>query len=272
MQDRKALQAGTSHFLGQNFSRAQEIKFQDPSGTEQFAWTTSWGVSTRLVGALVMTHSDDNGLVLPPRLAPKHVVIMPIYRNDEERSKVLPVCESLRQRLHAQSFSGHTVQAFLDDRDLRGGEKNWYHVKRGVPIRVEIGPRDIAAGTIVFTRRDQQQKTQCPIDQFVAQVAHDLDQMQSGLFQRAEDLRREHSREINTLEEFREFFTPKNPAKPEIHGGFAWCFAAECPQMDSLLQELKVTVRCLPHDHPQSGPCLFSGTPGAPRTLFAKAY
>src|SRR6187401_700552 len=133
MQDRKALQAGTSHFLGQNFSKVQEIKFQDQAGAEQFAWTTSWGVSTRLIGALIMTHSDDDGLVLPPRLAPKHVVLLPIYRSDEERSQVLEYVNTLKRELEAQRYDDSPLRVIIDDRDIRGGEKNWYHVKRGVP-------------------------------------------------------------------------------------------------------------------------------------------
>ncbi|GAG26559.1 unnamed protein product, partial [marine sediment metagenome] len=143
MQDRKALQAGTSHFLGQNFSQAQEIKFQDQNGEEVFAWTTSWGVSTRLVGGLIMTHGDDDGLVVPPRLAPAHAVILPIYRNDEERAKVLPYCESLKQQLTDLRYHDEPVRVRMDDRDLRGGEKKWQWIKRGVPVRVEVGPRDV---------------------------------------------------------------------------------------------------------------------------------
>jgi prolyl-tRNA synthetase len=136
MQDRKALQAGTSHFLGQNFARVQDIKFQNQSGQEVYAWTTSWGVSTRLIGALLMTHSDDNGLVLPPRLAPQQVVILPIYRDDQQRANVLEYCQSLRQELQAVDYCGGKVRVAIDDRDVRGGEKNWYHIKRGVPLRV----------------------------------------------------------------------------------------------------------------------------------------
>ena len=152
MQDRKALQAGTSHFLGQNFSRAQDIKFQSQEGREEFAWTTSWGVSTRLVGALIMTHSDDDGLVLPPKLAPQQIVLLPIYKDDEQRSKVLSYCGDLKEQLEAQRYAGEPIRVQIDDRDLRGGEKNWYHVKRGVPLRAEIGPRDIEQEAVFLAR------------------------------------------------------------------------------------------------------------------------
>ena len=156
MQDRKALQAGTSHFLGQNFSKAQEIKFQSEAGELEYAWTTSWGVTTRLVGALVMTHSDDDGLVLPPKLAPAHVVIMPIAKTDEERGVVLAYCEALRAELAAQQYDGEPVRVRLDDRDSR--DRKWQWVKKGVPIRLEIGPRDIEGGTLMPGRRDSTDK------------------------------------------------------------------------------------------------------------------
>ena len=158
MQDRKALQAGTSHFLGQNFARAQEIKFQDQNGQEVYAWTTSWGVSTRLIGALLMTHSDDDGLVLPPRLAPEHVVILPIYRDDQQRAAVLEYCQTLEQEIKPIEFADGKVRVSIDDRDIRGGEKNWQHVKRGVPLRVEVGPKDIAKNAVFVGRRDTGKK------------------------------------------------------------------------------------------------------------------
>ncbi|MCO6458727.1 MAG: proline--tRNA ligase [Pirellulaceae bacterium] len=275
MQDRKALQAGTSHFLGQNFSRAQEIKFQDQNGREQFAWTTSWGMSTRMVGALIMTHSDDDGLIIPPRLAPRHVVLLPIYRNDDERAQVLPYCESLQAELRRQSYGGKPVQVLLDDRDLRGGEKNWQHIKRGVPLRAEVGPKDLAKDSVFLARRDTGQKQAIGRAQFVAEVPQLLAQIQQGLFDRALQLQRDHSRPIDNLDEFREFFTPRDAEKPEIHGGFAWCHWSDTADAatDELLKQLKVTVRCIPLDgDSEPGRCLFTGQPSARRVVFGKSY
>ncbi len=273
MQDRKALQAGTSHFLGQNFARAQEIKFQDQHGQEVYAWTTSWGVSTRLVGALLMTHSDDDGLVLPPRLAPRQVVILPIYRNDQQRSAVLAYCRALHQELGAVPYADGTVQVAIDDRDLRGGEKNWHHIKRGVPLRVEIGPKDLEKQAVFVARRDTGQKASVDRRQFVATVAETLDDIQRTLFDRALALRQEHTRTIDSLDDFRAFFTPRNAEQPEIHGGFALCHWADDPSTETLLNDLKVTIRCIPFEpDPQPGKCLFTGKPSPQRVVFAKAY
>lgn len=276
MQDRKALQAGTSHFLGQNFSRAQEIKFQDAEGQEVYAWTTSWGVSTRLVGALIMTHSDDDGLVLPPRLAPKHVVFLPIYRNDEERSQILPACEDLANQLRQQTFDGQPIQTQIDDRDLRGGEKFWQHVKRGVPLRVELGPRDLAADQVFLSFRDTGEKVAMPRAEFVASASRLLEEMQQRLYQRALKLRQDNSCELTKLDEFRDYFTPQNAERPEIHGGFALCHFTEGPEVEQILKEMKVTIRCVPLDpelsQPTGGTCIFTGQPAQHRGLFAKAY
>src|SRR5215831_4021270 len=185
MQDRKALQAGTSHFLGQNFSRAQEIKFQDSAGNQSFAWTTSWGVSTRLVGALIMTHSDDDGVVLPPRLAPAHVVILPIFRSDEEQAGVLEYCRRVQQELSTKTYDGEPVRVILDNRDLRGGEKTWQHIKKGVPLRLEIGPRDVAGDSLYVGRRDTQEKKSVPRAEFIATIDQRLTEIQTALFNRA---------------------------------------------------------------------------------------
>ena len=273
MQDRKALQAGTSHFLGQNFSRAQGIKFQNQEGTEEFAWTTSWGVSTRLVGALLMTHSDDDGLVLPPRLAPKHVVLLPIYRSDEERSQVLPYCQSLQKQLEEQRFGDEPIRVLLDDRDLRGGEKSWHHVKRGVPLRAEIGPRDIASDGVFLARRDTGEKGATPRGELVATVAERLEAIQQDLYEKADRLRRENTRNIDTADDFRAYFTPQNADKPEIHGGFAMCHYAPDPASDKELANLKVTIRCMPLEaDSEPGKCIFTGKPSPQRVLMAKAY
>jgi prolyl-tRNA synthetase len=273
MQDRKALQAGTSHFLGQNFSRAQEIKFQDQEGKEEFAWTTSWGLSTRMVGALLMTHSDDDGLVLPPRLAPKHAVILPIYRSDEERAQVLPYCESLKQELAVQPYAGGTLQVLIDDRDIRGGEKNWHHVKRGVPLRVEVGPRDIADSKVFLSRRDTGKLGGVDRAKFVAEATSMLDEMQKNLYTKALELREQNSCTLTSLDEFRAYFTPQNEDKPEIHAGFAHCHFVECPEVDAILKDLKVTIRCIPlAQDEEPGKCLFTGRETNKRAIFAKAY
>ncbi len=273
MQDRKALQAGTSHFLGQNFAKAQEIKFQDSEGVESFAWTTSWGMSTRLIGALIMTHSDDDGLVIPPRLAPRHVVILPIIRNDDERSKVMEYCESLRQEIAATRYDDQPVRVQLDDRDLRGGEKKWYHVKRGVPIRVEVGPRDIEQGSVFVGRRDQPKSSGVSRAEFIAQLPDTLADIQQSLFDKALQMRTDHTREIDSLDEFKAYFTPQNQKQPEIHGGFAHCYFVDCPETDAILKPLKVTPRCMPLDDEKiPGQCIFTGQKTVNRAIFAKAY
>jgi prolyl-tRNA synthetase len=272
MQDRKALQAGTSHFLGQNFAKAQEIKFQSEAGELEYAWTTSWGVTTRLVGALVMTHSDDDGLVLPPKLAPAHAVIMPIYRSDDERGPVLQYCEGLRIDLAAQSFDGEPVRVRVDDREAR--DKKWHWIKRGVPIRVEVGPRDVASGQPFVSRRDVAGKgVATPRDRLVGDMAKTLSEIQGSLFDRAAKLRREATLRIDGLKEFEAFFTPKDEERPEIHGGLAYSHFVDSPEMDERLKALKVTVRCVSLDAPdEPGKCIFTGQPASRRGVFAKAY
>lgn len=275
MQDRKALQAGTSHFLGQNFAKAQEIKFQDQEGKESFAWTTSWGVSTRLVGGLLMTHSDDDGLVLPPRLAPVHVVILPIYRNDDEKRLVLEFADRVKREVSVQQYNDRPVQVKIDDRDLRGGEKAWQHIKRGVPIRLEIGPRDVQGDAVFVGRRDRAPKEKAGVgrSEFVATVSQTLAEMQQGLFDRALAFRKEHTRTIDDLNEFKAFFTPKNAEEPEIHGGIALCHFHDGPELKAALDELKVTIRCIPTDAPEEpGKCIVTGQPSTKRAAFAKAY
>jgi prolyl-tRNA synthetase len=273
MQDRKALQAGTSHFLGQNFSRAQEIQFQDQDGILQFAWTTSWGVSTRLIGALIMTHSDDDGFVLPPRLAPTQIVLLPIYRDDESRAAVLQYVRDLQTELRDQSFAGAKLRVEIDDRDVRGGEKKWYHVKRGVPVRIEIGPKDLEAKSMFVGRRDQAKSFGLARENAAQELANMLADMQKSLFDRAMELRKQHTRVITSEAEFREFFTPMNEENPEIHGGFAICHFADSEVVQPLLKELKVTIRCVPRDNNETpGTCFLTGKPAAKQAIFAKSY
>jgi prolyl-tRNA synthetase len=274
MQDRKALQAGTSHFLGQNFSKAQEIKYQNDAGELAYAWTTSWGVSTRLVGGLIMTHSDDDGLVLPPQLAPAHAVILPIYRSAEERAEVLPYCQQLKEMLAAEAYAGEAIRVRIDDRDLRGGDKKWQWVKRGVPLRIEVGPRDLASDQPSVVRRDTGERLPPQSRaELVAGAAQLLAEMQTGLFERAAAARREATVTIDDLGEFEAFFTPRNEDKPEVHGGFASCRFVDSPEMEAVLKRLKVTVRCIPLDAVDDpGACLFTGRPSRVRGIFAKAY
>ncbi len=278
MQDHKALQSGTSHFLGQNFARACSIKFLDTSGQEVHAWTTSWGVSTRLIGGLVMTHSDDDGLVLPPRLAPRHVVILPIFRDDPERSQVLAFCNALARELEDQTYQGDPIRVEVDARDMRGGEKGWHHVKRGVPIRLEIGPRDLVSDSVFMARRDRgvREKTSVGRSEFVATVPDILEEIQAGLFERALRFREERTRRIDTLEDFEAFFTPGSGKKGASvpHGGFALChWADEDPAAEAVLKRLKVTPRCIPLEgEDEPGKCIFTGKASPRRVLFAKAY
>ena len=273
MQDRKALQGGTSHFLGQNFARAQEIKFQDANGKEEYGWTTSWGVTTRLIGALTMVHSDDDGLLLPPKLSPAHVVILPIHKTDDERSEVMPYCGKLEQDLASQTYAGEPLRVRIDNRDIRGGEKKWQWVKRGVPIRVEIGPRDIAGGKVSFSRRDIVGRLESPRAEFVANLSKVLDEIQHALLARAMKLREDSTVRIDDLKEFEAYFTPQNAEQPEIHGGLAYSHFVESPEMDEKLKALKVTIRCVPLDAKEEpGKCIFTGQESRRRGVFAKAY
>ncbi len=273
MQDRKALQAGTSHFLGQNFAKAQDITFQDQNGEVAHAWTTSWGVSTRLIGALIMTHADDDGMVMPPKIAPAHAVILPIYRDDEARTAVLEYCHQLRDQLQQQAYAGRAVEVEIDDRDLRGGEKKWHHVKRGVPLRIEVGPKDLAKDAVFLARRDTGEQSSVPRQQLVDQLGSMLEQIQQSLFDRALELRQQHTAEISNEADFRSYFTPQNAQDPEIHGGFALSHFASEQDVQPLLDELKVTIRCIPlEDNEQPGTCFLTGKPAEKRAVFAKAY
>ena len=278
MQDRKALQAGTSHFLGQNFARASGIQFLDQNGGHQHAWTTSWGVSTRLIGGLLMTHSDDDGFVLPPKLAPQHVVIVPIFRSDDEKPRVLDYCRKLAAELRAQRYADAPVRVLVDEREERGGEKVWGWVRKGVPLRLEIGPRDIDKDSVFAARRDRAPKDKQSVarGEFVATVGKTLEAIQDGLFARAKAFREEHTRKIDTRDAFYEFFTSEREeeGKPTpIHGGFALThFGADVALEHKIKDELGVTVRCIPLEKTEPGTCPFTGKPSPQRVVWAKAY
>ncbi len=274
MQDRKALQAGTSHFLGQNFAKASGIKFLSEAGSQEFAWTTSWGVSTRLVGGLVMTHSDDDGLVLPPRLAPLQVVILPIMHDEASKTTVLEYCENLKKEISAQTYCGKNISVQIDSRDIRGGEKVWGWVKKGVPVRIEVGPRDIASDKLFVAFRHQEGKASYARGEFVANLPQTLQAMQDALFQKALDYRSANTKIIDDKDEFYSYFTAKNEDNPEIHGGFALThFSNSAEVEEQLKKDLKVTVRCIPLEGDKTpGICPFDGKPSPQRVIFGKSY
>ena len=268
MQDGKALQAGTSHFLGQNFAKAQNIKFASVSGAEEFCWTTSWGVSTRLIGALIMTHSDDDGLVVPPRIAPHHAVILPISRTDEERAAVLEACRGLEASLVAASFAGEAIRVKTDARDIRGGDKVWQYVKQGVPVRIEIGPRDLAAGVGSVCRRDRgpKEREAIPLAELPARLPAILAEMQQGMFERAVAFREARSVRLGSADELTRYFGRDD-------AGFAWVHVADDPAVAAVLDPLKVTVRCIPMDGPdEPGKCVVTGREVGRRSVLARAY
>lgn len=272
MQDRKALQAGTSHFLGQNFAKASGIKFLSAEGKEETAWTTSWGVSTRLIGGLIMSHSDDDGLVLPPKIAPLQVVILPIYRNEEERTQVLEYVKSLEKEIRVQRYSDQSITVKIDDRDLRGGEKAWQYIKQGVPVRLEIGPRDMAKGEVFVGRRDKGVKDKSGLARavFIETLPQILDEIQQNIYQRAKDFRDANMKKIESLKDFESFFGGDAESQA---GGFALVHWNEAAMGHEILTKLKVTPRCIPLDGPEElGTCIFTGKSSQRRVIFAKSY
>ena len=263
MQDGKALQAGTSHFLGQNFAKAFDVQFTSKEGKLEHVWATSWGVSTRLMGALIMTHSDDNGLILPPSLAPDQVVIVPIYKGEEQLAAVSEVANKLSTDLRAAG-----VRVHYDDRDThRPGWKFSEYELKGVPVRIAIGPKDMENGTVEIARRDIfKQKEIVANEKVVDTVTALLDEIQEGLFNRAVSFRAEHTTAVDTYEEFKQVLEDK--------GGFIsahWDGTAETEER--IKQETKATIRCIPLDaKEEEGVCIYTGKPSQRRVLFAKAY
>lgn len=262
MQDGKALQAGTSHFLGQNFAKAFDVKFTNQEGKQEYVWGTSWGVSTRLMGALVMTHSDDNGLVLPPNVAPIQVVIVPIFRTDEEFERISEVANGL-----VSQFKKLNISVKFDNRTTqKPGFKFAEWELKGVPVRLAIGPKDLENGTFEVARRDTLTKEVKPADGIVAYIQDLLEQIQNDLFNKAIDYRTEHTTEVNSYAEFKDVLEHKTGFVSAHWDGTA---ATE----EKIKEETKATIRCIPLDRvEEAGVCIFSGAPSKGRVLFAKAY
>ena len=262
MQDGKALQAGTSHFLGQNFAKAFDVKFTAKDGKQDFVWATSWGVSTRLMGALIMTHSDDKGLVLPPKLAPNQVVIVPIYRNDEQFDMVSDVAKEVMKELRSKG-----IRVKFDNRDTYkpGWKFNEYELK-GVPVRLAIGPRDVENGTLELARRDTLTKESISRENVASIVVGLMDEIQKNLFDKAANFRTEKTTEVATYDEFKEVLNTK--------GGFIlahWDGTVETEEQ--VKNETKATIRCIPLDAKEEvGTCMVTGKPSNKKVLFAKAY
>lgn len=262
MQDGKALQAGTSHFLGQNFAKAFDVKFADRDGKLDYVWATSWGVSTRLMGALVMTHSDDNGLVIPPNLAPDQVVIVPIYRSDEQYDAVCEEAQNIVVELKAKG-----IRVKLDKRDTHkpGWKFNEYELK-GVPVRIAIGPKDLENKSVEVARRDTLSKEIIERDGLAEKIAALLAEIQKNLFDKALKFRNESITEVNSFDEFKEVL--------ETKGGFLSAHWDGTPETEEQIKNLtKATIRCIPLEvKMEKGNCIFSGKPSEKRVLFAKAY
>ncbi|WP_088324054.1 proline--tRNA ligase [Polaribacter tangerinus] len=262
MQDGKALQAGTSHFLGQNFAEAFDVKFTSKEGKQEHVWATSWGVSTRLIGGLIMTHSDDNGLVLPPKLAPIQVVIVPIYKNEEQLAEISEKVSSIVKELRAKNIS-----VKFDTRDtFRPGAKFAEYELKGVPLRIAMGKRDLENGTVEIARRDNFEKQTVSQDDVVEMVTKLLNEIQESLFQKAKNYRAAHTTEVDNFEDF------KNTIKTK--GGFVAAHWDGTEETENKIKEItKATIRCIPNDAiEENGVCVFSGKPSTKKVLFAKAY
>jgi prolyl-tRNA synthetase len=262
MQDGKALQAGTSHFLGQNFAKAFDVKFTNKEGKKDYVWATSWGVSTRLMGALIMTHSDDKGLVLPPNLAPNQVVIVPIYRNDEQLDEITNLTNNLMREFRAKGIS----VKFDSRTTFRPGAKFAQHELQGVPLRIAIGPKDLENGTVELARRDTLSKEIINLDNVVEKVKNLLEEIQNSLFKKALDFRIDHTTKVDTFDEFKDVLENK--------GGFISAHWDGTSETEDKIKELtKASIRCIPLDTKEEiGKCVFTGNPSKQRVLFAKAY
>ena len=262
MQDGKALQAGTSHFLGQNFAKAFDVKFAGKDGKEDYVWGTSWGVSTRLMGALIMAHSDDEGLILPPKLAPIQVVIVPIFRSEEDLSKISEKANQIKNELKAKGIS-----VKFDNRDThKPGWKFAEYEMQGVPVRIAMGMRDLENNTVEIARRDTKEKMTLSFEDLVPKIEHLMEAIQDNIYQRALTFREENSHRADTYVEFKDIIENK--------GGFVYAHWDGTTETEEKIQgETKATIRCIPFDQKkEEGKCIYSGKPSTGRVVFAKAY
>lgn len=268
MQDKKALQAGTSHFLGQHFSRSFNIQYLSAEGKQEFCWTTSWGVSTRLIGGLIMTHSDDNGLVLPPKVAPAHVVILPVIHKEEDRSAILDYCHQLARELKQIPYHGRMLGVEIDTRNLPGGEKGWSWYKKGIPLRVEIGNKEVAGNAVFMGRRDKDYKDRKVVERaaFISSLTNELDELQNTLLERARAFQQQNTVILTNEKDFYEFF--------KGDGGFALAhWNGDATIEERVKKDLSVTIRCLPFaERGKPGKCIFTGEDSAQAVIFSKAY
>lgn len=270
MQDGKALQGGTSHHLGQNFAKASHIKFQNEEGQEVFAHTTSWGLTTRLIGAMIMTHGDDDGMVLPPKIASLQIVIIPILHGKGRDEEVLAKAAALKTALEEKLYHGHPLEVYVDDREKRGGDKAWEWIKKGVPIRLEIGPKDIDEGNVCVMRRTlpHKEKLFMQEDQFLNQIINLLDGIQFSLLEKAKERLSGHIFELETREDFYAFF--QDPEKKGFVRGF---WSGEPWIEEEIKKDLNVTIRCIPlAQDGREGTCIFTGKKTNKQVIYAKAY
>lgn len=270
MQDGKALQAGTSHYLGQNFARAEGITFQSSAGTEELVHTTSWGVSTRLIGGVIMTHSDDNGLRLPPRIAPRQIVIVPLIRDDADASAVNGFVDGIEAGLKKLRFADEPVRVLVDRRPLKPVDKRWEWIKKGAPLVCEIGPRDVEKGSVAVIRRDGELKASfVPRDQFVATAADVLAEIQAGLLAQARARLDERTVRVSTKEELAALFSGETSQTRK----FVRAKWSGKPETLGILDELRLTIRCIPFDQDGSeGDCVLGGGKATMDAIFAMAY
>jgi len=271
VQDKKAVQAGTSHFLGQNFSKAQDITFTGRDNKPQHAWTTSWGVSTRMIGTLIMAHSDDDGLIAPPRIAPQQIIIIPVTPKEETRDAIIDACEALAKTLRRKRFHEELLRVQVDKRDLGGGAKKWEWVKKGVPIRIEIGPRDLENQKVCLQRRDESvsDKHFLPKEEFIQNCTDILQEIQDTLLDRAMELRDSNISECSSIDAFHKHWSASDQP-----GWLVTPWAGNSEEEEKLSKQHKISIRCLPlamQESPEQA-CILTGKLTSARAIWGRSY